>query len=567
MIGRIFRSGASRGPFSGALQLTAAVAALAALLMYVFFPAGGLEVVMFRFQDFAVLLLAIAAMLALAFRPAALPAIRLPRPAILVPALALAVLAATGAGTWLVFGDTPVTRDEILADFDAMFIARGLLIAPVPVEWRSFTAALMPQFMLPVPAEVGWLSGYLPGNAALRAVGALTVGVEWTNPALAAISILALYRIGRRLWPDAPGAALAATLLMASSAQFLVMTMTPWSMSAHLALNLLWLWCFLRADRRGDAAAFLCGFLATGLHQLAFHPLFAAPFIVHLWTSRQRRRAIAYAIAYAAIGLFWASYWQIVLTGVGAQVAPAESGALASLTDRAFGLIAAMDLTAFSNMSFNLLRFLAWNNIVLVPLALLAWPAIRRSEGIARPLAAGVLLTVVAMLVLMPWQGLGWGYRYLHGLIGSVCLLASYGWIATAGEGRRRHFALAAGMAMSLVVTLPMQLKFAHVYASPRTRVSALIARTPADIVIIVPAMDLYDDQIRNAPDLSNRPLIMDLRRLDAARLRHLCSRYRVALFDIRAGMRVGNPAVASPAVIARRSTPSSLARCGAPVA
>jgi hypothetical protein len=548
-----------------ALKIVAAPVALLSLLMYAFFPEGGLEVVMFRFQDFALLLLGVAVMLALAFRPAQLPAIRLPRPAILVPAIALAALAVTGAGTWLVFGDTPTTRDEILADFDALFIAQGMLIAPVPEEWRSLTAALMPQFMLPVPAEVGWLSGYLPGNAALRAIGVLTIGPEWTNPVLAAISILALHRIGRRLWPEAPGAALAATLLLASSAQFLVMAMTPWAMSAHLAFNLLWLASFMRADRKGDAAALLCGFIATGLHQMVFHPLFVAPFIVHLWLTGQRRRALVYVAFYAAICLFWASYWQILLAGA-ASSGGASTGGVLSLFGRAAGLIATIDLASFSNMAFNLLRFVIWQNIVLVPLALLAWPAIRRGDGIARPLAAGVLLSLAALFVLMPWQGLGWGYRYLHGLIGNLCLLAGYGWIAAAGEGRRRHFVLAAGAAASMLVMLPMQLKFAHIYAAPRTRASALIAAAPTDVVLIVPARDLFDDQIRNAPDLTNRPIILDARRVSAAQIQALCSRYRVGLFDIRVGLRIGIPATASPDVIALHAAEHGRYGCAAPL-
>jgi hypothetical protein len=375
-----------------------------------------------------------------------------------------------------------------------------------------------------------------------------------------------LYRMGRRLWPDSPGAALVAVLLMASSAQFLVMAMTPWSMSAHLAFNLLWLLCFMRRDHGGDAGALLCGFIATGLHQLISHPLFVAPFIVHLWLSGQRRRALVSVGAYAAIGLFWASYWQLMLAGAGGPGDPAGSTGLHSLFERLTGLLNAMEPANFSIMTFNLLRLVAWNNVVLIPLALLAWPAIRRGEGIARPLAAGILLTLVVMLILMPWQGLGWGYRYLHGFIGSLCLLAGYGWIAIRREGRRRHFVLAAGVAASLAVMLPMQLYFAHQYVSPRTRASALIAAAPADIVIIVPAEDLYDDQVRNSPDLSNRPLVMDLRRLDPAQIRQLCSRYRIALFDMKVGMRVGLPAKAPADVVELYSAAGRRVGCAKPL-
>ena len=283
MFGGISNSEPSRGRLAHMLRLVASVTLVAALAMFALVREGGLTVAHFRSQDLPILLLGVAALFALAATARPMPALRLPPHFLLVLFLALAVLLLTGAGTWFVFADFPLTRDEIVADFDAAFLAHGRLIAPVAAEWRPFASALMPQFMLPVPAETGWLSSYLPGNAALRALGLLTVGAEWTNPLLAAISILAVFRIGRRLWPETPGAAAAAALLMASSAQFLAMAMTAYAMSAHLAFNLLWLWCFLRGDRRGDFGALAFGFVATGLHQLLFHPLFVAPFIARLW--------------------------------------------------------------------------------------------------------------------------------------------------------------------------------------------------------------------------------------------------------------------------------------------
>src|SRR5205085_9236805 len=143
--------------------------------------------------------------------------------------------------------------------------------------------------------------------------GSLSIGAAWVNPLLAAVSVGALYRIGRRLWPDSRGTALVPILLLASSAQFLTMAMTSYAMTAHLAVNLLWLWCFLRNDRRGDAGAIAAGFVGTGLHQLLFHPLFVLPFIVSLWFRKQRGRALVYVAAYAAIGLFWTCYWQLIL--------------------------------------------------------------------------------------------------------------------------------------------------------------------------------------------------------------------------------------------------------------
>jgi hypothetical protein len=543
---------------------------VAALAMYFLFPAGGLTVGLFRFQDFPVLMLGGIFLLFLAFRSRSLATPPPRRPDLVAAALALALLLAAAAGTWLVFGDFPLTRDEILADFDAGFIARGWLIAPIAAEWRPFAQALMPQFMLPVPADVGWLSAYLPGNAGLRAIGALTIGAEWTSPILAALSVVAVYRIGRRLWPDAPDAALVCALLLASSAQLIAMAMTPYATTAHLALNLVWLWCFLRRDWKGEAGALAAGFLATGLHQLIFHPLFVAPFILQLWLDRNWRRALLYTFAYGAIGLFWIAYWQILLAGAGAGAPAAEASAsgISSLAGRVALLLGAFDVSAFSITGFNLLRFLSWQNLVLLPFLVLAWPAIRRGEGIARPLAAGILLTVAAMLLLLPWQGLGWGYRYVHGLIGSFALLAGYGWrsLGATGETRTRGFVLAAGTAASLLVIVPLHLKQAHDFVAPTRRAFAIVSRAPVDVVIVAPVADWFDDLVRNRSDLSNRPKVMNGARLNAAQIGYLCAHYRVGIFDIHHGALAGFPRSASSRDLRAHRAVVERLRCAAPL-
>ncbi|MDQ6702482.1 MAG: hypothetical protein M3Z96_04935, partial [Pseudomonadota bacterium] len=59
--------------------------------------------------------------------------------------------------------------------------------------------------------------------------------------------------------------------------------------------------------------AIAVGFLASGLHQLIFHPLFVAPFIVRLWASGRRPLALVYIVGYSFICLFWISYWQIMI--------------------------------------------------------------------------------------------------------------------------------------------------------------------------------------------------------------------------------------------------------------
>src|SRR5208282_587380 len=123
--------------------------------------------------------------------------------------------------------------------------------------------------------------------------------------------------------------------LLATSSQFLITAMTPYAMTAHLTVNLVWLWLFLRGGRLGHAGAIAVAFLACGLHQLIFHPLFAAPFILQLWLERRYRAALFYTLAYALIGAFWIAYPTIAL-GLMVGAAPAAGAVQATAAGAGF---------------------------------------------------------------------------------------------------------------------------------------------------------------------------------------------------------------------------------------
>jgi hypothetical protein len=457
-----------------------------------------------------------------------------------VRALILMVGVIALAGTWLVFRDYALSRDEVLADFAAQHFRAGVLLPPVPPPWQPYAEALQPGLMAKVPGDRFWLSGYLPGNSLLRAM----LGPA-TGPLLAMLACLAVYRVGRLLWPDERGPALVALVLLATSAQFLVNAMTPYAMTAHLAFNALWLWLFLRNDRFSDIAALAVGWLACGLHQIIFHPLFVAPFIIRLWLGGEKRRFAIYVLAYAAIGLFWIFYWQMLLHLLGGSLpdngGEAGNGA-ASILNRAGGLIKQFNLFDVWLMMANLVRFLTWQNLILVPLAILSWPAIRANEGIARPLAIGILLLFAMVFVLMPFQAFGWGYRYFHGILGSFSLLAAYGWRTAVREGRNQALgSLYVGTAVTLLFVIPWQMVQAYRFVTPyRTAYQRLIA-TPTDVVLLDDAgLFFAGDLVRNRWDLSNRPLTMELGKLDEPSLRALCRNRHVALFGQRDGIAAG---------------------------
>lgn len=450
--------------------------------------------------------------------------------------IAVAVIAAGWAGSYWVYDDFALSMDEFMARFDAQILAGGQLAARVPMEWRAYTKALQPLFMLDIPGHAYWVSNYLPLNAAFLGLGG-KLGAQNLVPALwAGVAVAAVFGIARRLWPERPGAALVAAGLMAASPQVLITAMTPYAMSAHLALNLVWLWLFLKGGRTGHGLAAGVAFLATGLHQVIFHPLFATPFVLELWRARRWKAALWHTLAYALIGLFWAMYQPMLVHLYGATevVAAAERhGAFATLQS----LIERFDPAGLGYLAKNLIRFVTWQNVLLAPLTLLALAPAVRAGGVLRALVIGAGLTLGMLFILMPYQGHGWGYRYLHGLLGSFCLLAAWTWTRLSGpeDAARPAWRLrfGVGLASALALLLPLRAVQAHQFEHAYSMAVRQIQATDADVVIV----DDYGvwfgvDLVRNTPSVDNRPIVMAARALTEAQTRAICSRFRVAWFD-----------------------------------
>src|SRR5262249_9974976 len=178
------------------------------------------------------------------------------------------------------YHDFALSLDEFMAEFDATIIASGRLLAPVPAEWRDYVPALQPVFRLAVPENAYLISSYLPVNAALRAVFLVLGEPALAGAILAGAAVLALYGVARKLWPDRPDAAVVGVVLLVSSSQFLITAATPYAMTAHLALNLVWLWLFLRDTRASHGMAAVVAFAACGPQHGGFPSLFAAPFVL-----------------------------------------------------------------------------------------------------------------------------------------------------------------------------------------------------------------------------------------------------------------------------------------------
>ena len=441
--------------------------------------------------------------------------------------LAVAIVALCWAGhRWLLLG-YDLSRDEQMTTFDAWIYAHGRLAWPLPAPWQGDANALNLLFMLPVARPVAWVSAYLPGNAALRAAVGLVVDPALTGPLLTGLSVALTWGCARRLWPaNSPEnreAAMVAVALLALSGQVVMAGMTAFAMPAHLAANLLWLWLFLADRRRADLAALAVGFSATGIHQPLFHPLFVAPWLALLLVRKKWGRLALFCAAYLAIGLFWLAWPHSTLGLVTGPHSLTASGAdyLSRLRDT----LALAD-QRWPIMAANLLRGLCWQPFALLALPLLGAGRLRR-EPHAAALLTGALLPLVIMAAILPYQGHGFGYRYLHGVLGNVALLGGYGWQRLAPWQARLRPALLAGMALSAVVALPLQAALTHRIYAPFAHTSAAFSASGADYAIIgANDAPLALDLVINRPDLGNRPIRLsagDIADIDAlgARICH----------------------------------------------
>lgn len=453
-------------------------------------------------------------------------------------AAAAIILAAGWAGHYLVFQGYALSRDEQLAVFDQEIFGRGKLFWPILPEWREMADALNRRFLLPISGDEIWVSSYLPVHAAFRAVVSLFADPALSSPMLGLIAAGSLWAISRHLWPDSHATSVVALVLLVTSSQFLVTAMTAFSMTMHLALNLLWVALFIRQRWSTHVAAAAVGFFATGIHQPLFHPLFVLPFILLLIGQRRWQVLLFYLVAYGLIAKFW-MWWPVYISSHGTAAGAAEcinqtcaSGG--GYVERLQGLLNTEQtlLQHVCLMAENLLRFAVWQHPLLLPLAVFAGMICWRADPIVRALALGSVLPIAAMAVLLPWQGHAWGYRYLHPVLGNVILLACYGYKALEAGPVSMHRPLVITTAVA-VVLLGVHAWMAAQLAAPFVQTRKELSSVPTDVVIADAAtIPFAEDVVFNRFDLSNRPVLLLADKIEPDDLPAICRRSSIAFYD-----------------------------------
>ena len=489
-----------------ALSVVAAVFYVAAMTLPLLAPAWrGLSLLFLLKQDQWLLLCSLA-ILALSFirlrgQSSAL-AIKPYAPWI----LAAAILCFCFAGhSWILDG-YDMSRDEQMASFDALVLEQGRLVQPLPAFWQAHVDALNTRFMLPVSHPIAWVSTYLPMNAALRAFVALICIPSLTGPLITALGVLPLWKCARLLWPQEREPAIVAVVLYAVSGQVLFAGMTSYAMPAHLTLDLFWLWLFLMRKPAADLGALAVGLVATGLHQPLFHPLFALPFLVGLLRDRAWSRIAIFGAGYAAICFFWL-VWPMLIRSLVHGPNTASTALGTDYLSRLIETVSKGDSTRWADMMANLLRFAAWQPVLLLPL-MAAGIVMGRRERLTGALAFSLLLPILIMAIILPYQGHGFGYRYLQGVIGPAILLSVGGWrVVTRFDASLRPL-LVRTVIGGVVILLPLQATMAHAFYSPFAEIDARIRASGVDYAIVGQEdAPFARDLIINRPDLSNRPI------------------------------------------------------------
>jgi hypothetical protein len=348
--------------------------------------------------------------------------------------------------------------------------------------------------------EGGWLSEYLPGYALLK-TPFLMAGLDTAlNPLLTALSVVLLVAIARRLWPDEGMRPWLAIAFFVTSSEVLMTAGTGYSMPAHLALNLLWVWLYQRGDARSWGVALVLGVLALGLHNPIPHALFVGPFLIRLVRERRWERLVPALVVYAAGSALWLAWLRLA----NPWARPDGAGLLA--------MFAWPNLIAVWLQSVNLSLLFTWHAPLFGLLAFIGIVQARRLDPVLRDLAFGVLFTLGFYFFFPLTQGHGWGYRYAYQVLGSLALLAAAGaptLVRAVGE-RRAQVLIAGSFALALAIQLPLRFAHGERFIRPYAAAYRYVLTKQADVVLVRADSVWYGrDLIRNDPYLEGQPVVL----------------------------------------------------------
>lgn len=425
--------------------------------------------------------------------------------------LALAVLVFTWLGVFGVMHGFAPSADEYAPRFQAQIFLAGKIKVVLDSVWREFGEALAPTFIIFDPQASTWISGYLPVYAGIRTIF-LALGAEsLTGPVLAALSLLLIYRVAQKIWPQDGFAPILAVVLLGSSTQFLITSMSSFAYTAHLCFNLAWLSCYLRGDRWGLAVTPWIGFFALGLHNPFTHAIFVTPLLLGLVRKRYWKVTLYFAAVYLAGCIVWYLWMRYTRPS----------------------MVSGADLQTFQLpglyqmfiQPMNLSIVFSWQSLaasILFVAAVRQWAAL---SPLCKEILWGCILTF-AFFFFCPWdQFIGWGYRFFYGVLGNFVLIAVAGWNRARqalGEKKCLGF-LALATILALFVQLPLRCAQVESFVRPLAVADRFIQALPEPMVIINTHKNfLSASLVRNDPFLRNTPKILRALFLTEEQKQHL---------------------------------------------
>jgi hypothetical protein len=411
-------------------------------------------------------------------------------------------------GARFAYHATALSMDESVQLSQAYAFAHGKLSWTVPPDLLDrMIAPGFQNYFYAVNAATGQTaSEYWPGFAALLAPFAWA-GVPWLlNPALTAATLLLVHAICLRLFADRDAGGWA-MLFALGSVQFTISGISYYSMPAHLAFNLLYVWLLLDGRLSRAFLAGIVGGFALVLHNPVPHALFAVPWLIWLLRDPRRWGALAVVIAgYIPIGLIVGFWWPLYLGSLRPATAASLShvGAgelLVMVYTKLTSVVALPDFPMFCARMYATWKIWIWS----VPgLLLLALHGCRKARGPLLVLGASAALTYAFYWVVPLDQGHGWGYRYFHTAWAALPIFAA-GFIACRPVTENDGIAWrqwAGGLALASLL-LSTTLQFWQVDATIREHIGQRLP-VPKDghwILFVALQRGLYTwDMIQNFP-------------------------------------------------------------------
>jgi len=422
-------------------------------------------------------------------------------------------------GTLYIEHNHPLAQDEYAALFQSRAFAAGRLTGQFPLDMlgRLIPSHYMNQFLYVSLRSGEVASAYWPGFALLLAPFSLVKAPWACNPLLASLALVLMGRIAMRLSGE-PRAAGWAMLLALASPAFTAMALTYFSMTAHLLLNLVFVWLLLERTTGRLAMAGAVGSFALLLHNPVPHALFAAPWIV--WLALQRdapRNLLALAAGYVPLVLGVGFGWALLLSELQGPVPyallPYDGNMLNSVANffwdwhiKMRSALAGPGDLRVAVRAAELARLWNWAVPGLVLLAATGWWIARRDVR-ARLLGLSVLSTLAGYLFVDFDQGYGWGARYFHPAWGALPVMAALALVRAPLDGACDRLRSYVGSLAVLSLVLGTALRCAQIHGYLE---SHLANRPPAaagarQVVFVALDRAQYTaDLVQNDPFLRN---------------------------------------------------------------